>query len=64
MNKRNIKFENIAEDMGACVRALMTGDTDNLNRYELHGLCRILEYAKDIVELQHIIDKTLDNYEY
>ena len=64
MNKRNIKFENIADDMGACVRALMTRDTDNLNHYELDGLCRILEYAKDIVELQHIIDETLDNYEY
>ena len=64
MNKKHIIFQNIADEMGACVRALMTRNTNNLSHYELDGLCRILEYAKDIVELQHIINETLDNHEY
>ena len=59
-NMSYCRFENTARDLGDCVRALLQGEAEDLNQYELDGLAKILEYANDIVESEGYIYEILD----
>ena len=60
-NMSYCRFENTARDLGDCVRALLQGETEDLNQYELNGLAKILEYAHEIVQSESYIYEILDD---
>ncbi len=59
-NMSYCRFENTARDLGDCVSALMKGEAEDLNHYELNGLAKILEYANDIIDNEDYINEILD----
>ena len=57
------RFENTANDLGDCVRALLNNEAEDLSHYESNGLARILEYANDIIDMEDYINDILDGNE-
>ena len=62
-NMSYCRFENTARDLADCVTALINGDAENLDHYELNGLAQILEYANDIIDMENYINEILDGNE-
>ncbi len=62
-NMSYCRFENTARDLGDCVVALIKGEAENLDHYELNGLAQILEYANDIIDMENYINDILDGNE-
>jgi hypothetical protein len=62
-NMSYCRFENTARDLADCVNALINGDAENLDHYELNGLAQILEYANDIIDMEEYINEILDGNE-
>jgi hypothetical protein len=60
-NMSYCRFENTARDLADCVRALLQGETEDLNQCELDGLAKILEYAHEIVQSESYIYEILDD---
>ena len=60
-NMSYCRFENTARDLRDCVEALITGDAEDLNQYELNGLAIILECANDIIDMEDYINEILDD---
>ena len=62
-NMSYCRFENTANDLGDCVKALLNNEVEDLNHYELNGLAQILEYANDIIDMEDYINDILDGNE-
>jgi len=63
-NMSYCRFENTANDLKDCVYALNEGcDRDHkqgdLGQYEIRGLKDLLEYARDIVEMEDLIEEMI-----
>ena len=46
------RFENTSRDLQDCLNAIHNGEAEDLDSYEMAGLERILDLAKEIVELE------------
>ena len=64
-NMSYCRFENTANDLQDCVRALKFDiyEAEDLSHYELNGLARILECANDIIDMEEYINEILDGNE-
>ena len=56
------RFENTSKDMLDCLEVLDNGIVfaNDLSQYEIKGLRDLLQYAKDIVELEDEIEGILE----
>ncbi len=50
------RFENTARDLRDCVNAIQNGETDDLSRYEIDGLKKLLDDAESIVNMKEEIE--------
>jgi len=62
-NMSYCRFENTSRDLLDCLDAIQSGEIDDLNDYEQSGLRGILEYAKEIVDMEEEIIDSLENQE-
>ena len=57
------RFENTANDLKDCVYALNESEENHkqgdLSHYEIRGLKDLLEYARDIVEMEDLIEEMI-----
>ena len=61
-NMSYCRFENTANDLKDCVYALNDiASQEDLSHYEIRGLKGILEYARDIVEMEELIEEIITN---
>ena len=62
-NMSYCRFENTANDLKDCVWALNDEEIrqGDLGSYELRGLKDLLDYARDIVEMEAYIKKVVRN---
>ena len=44
-NMSYCRFENTANDLGDCVKAIQNGETTDLSQYEVQGLANLFEYC-------------------
>ena len=57
------RFENTAQDLNDCLRAIQDGEMDDLSQYERTGLNELLYYAGQIVNYTDNIMEALEEYE-
>ena len=57
------RFENTAQDLNDCLRAIQDGEMDDLSQYERRGLNELLYYAGQIVNYTDNIMEALEEYE-
>ena len=57
------RFENTAQDLNDCLRAIQDGEMDDLSTYERRGLNELLYYAGQIVDYADDIMEALKEYE-
>ena len=57
------RFENTAQDLNDCLRAIQDGEMDDLSTYERRGLNELLYYAGQIVDYADNIMEALEEYE-
>jgi len=62
-NMSYCRFENTAKDMQDCIYAIEERDVYEFSDYELRGFKDVLEYARDIVNMEDDIEKIIDYYE-
>lgn len=55
-NMSYCRFENTARDLRDCVNAIQNGETDDLSRYEIDGLKKLLDDAESIVNMKEEIE--------
>ena len=61
-NMSYCRFENTANDLGDCLRAINNNEVWDLSSdYEVDGLRRLLRYAKCIVEQESFITNAIEN---
>ena len=59
-NMSYCRFENTSKDMYDCLEALDNGEAEDLSNYEIAGLKNLLDYAKQIVELEDEIESLVE----
>ena len=57
------RFENTAKDMRDCIYAIEERDVYEFSSYELSGFKDVLEYARDIINMEDDIEKIIEYYE-
>jgi hypothetical protein len=62
-NMSYCRFENTVRDMRDCIDAIESGDTDELNEYELEALEQFLSLADEIKYNEHEIKSILIRYQ-
>jgi len=64
-NMSYCRFENTANDLRDCVYALNESEENHkqgdLSHYEIRGLKDLLEHARDIVEMEELIEEIITN---
>ena len=59
-NMSYCRFENTANDLKDCVYALNDiASQEDLSHYEIRGLKDLLEHARDIVEMEDLIEEMI-----
>ncbi len=62
-NMSYCRFENTSDDLQDCLDAIHNGEAEDLNEYEQMGLRKILNIAKEIVDMADDIEYSLENQE-
>lgn len=57
------RFENTAKDMRDCIDAIEERDVYEFSSYELNGFKDVLEYARDIVNMESDFEEIIEHYE-
>ncbi len=52
-NMSYCRFENTASDLQDCVYAIQDGDINDLSRFEIRGAHKLLELARELIELEN-----------
>jgi hypothetical protein len=60
-NMSYCRFENTAQDLEDCLKAIDNEETNDLSDYEIEGLEKLLLYAKHIIELEYEIEDIIEN---
>tara|TARA_R100001591_G_C4316840_1_gene174398 strand:- start:61 stop:255 length:195 start_codon:yes stop_codon:yes gene_type:complete len=61
-NMSYCRFENTANDLTDCVNAIRSGQTEDLNQYEVQGLRRLLDLCNDIIDDEEYIKEIIESY--
>lgn len=57
------RFENTANDLDDCVKAINNGDTRDLSKWEVQGLSRILELCDNLLDERSYIERIIQESE-
>ena len=64
-NMSYCRFENTARAMEDCINALNESEESHeqgdLSHYEIRGLKDLLEHARDIIEMEELIEEIITN---
>ena len=58
------RFENTAQDLQDCVRAIENGDVYDFNSYELNGFKKLIRLAEEIVDMNDETELIIEHYKY
>jgi hypothetical protein len=58
-NMSYCRFENTSKDLMDCQQAIVNGETEDLNDYEVDGLRRLLDFSKRIVDMESDIEEAI-----
>ena len=61
-NMSYCRFENTAQDLQDCLRAIENGDVYNFNRYELNGFKKLIRLAEEIVDMNDETELIIEHY--
>jgi len=59
-NMSYCRFENTATDLRDCLSAIQNRETEDLSHYEVSGLRDLLEYSRDIADMQERIENIIE----
>ena len=62
-NMSYCRFENTAQDLQDCVRAIENGDVYEFNNYELNGFKKLVRLAEGIVDMNDETELIIEHYE-
>ena len=63
-NMSYCRFENTAQDLQDCVRAIENRDVYNFNSYELNGFKKLIRLANELVQtLNYETARIIEHYE-
>ena len=61
-NMSYCRFENTAQDLQDCVRAIENGDVYDFNDYELNGFKKLVRLAEEIVDMNDETELIIEHY--
>ncbi len=61
-NMSYCRFENTAQDLQDCVRAIENGDVYDFNSYELNGFKKLIRLAEEIVDMNDETELIIEHY--
>ena len=61
-NMSYCRFENTAQDLQDCLRAIENGDVYNFNSYELNGFKKLIRLAEEIVDMNDETELIIEYY--
>jgi len=63
-NMSYCRFENTAQDLQDCVRAIENRDVYDFNSYELNGFKKLIRLAEEIVDMNDETELIIEHYKY
>ncbi len=61
-NMSYCRFENTAQDLQDCVRAIENGDVYDFSDYELNGFKKLIRLAEEIVDMNDETELIIEHY--
>lgn len=61
-NMSYCRFENTAQDLRDCVRAIENGDVYDFSQWELAGFKRLIRLADELVNMDYEIAGIIEHY--
>jgi hypothetical protein len=61
-NMSYCRFENTAQDLQDCVRAIENDDVYDFNDYELNGFKKLVRLAEEIVDMNDETELIIEHY--
>jgi len=61
-NMSYCRFENTAQDLQDCVRAIENDDVYDFNDYELNGFKKLIRLAGELVQMDHETEQIIEHY--
>jgi len=61
-NMSYCRFENTAQDLQDCVRAIENGDVYDFSSYELNGFKKLIRLAGELVNMDHETEQIIIHY--
>lgn len=62
-NMSYCRFENTAQDLQDCVRAIENGDVYDFSSYELNGFKKLIKLAEELVNMDYETEEIIEHYE-
>jgi len=62
-NMSYCRFENTAQDLQDCVRAIENGDVYDFSSYELNGFKELIRLADELVNMDYETERIIEHYE-
>ena len=62
-NMSYCRFENTAQDLQDCVRAIENGDVYDFSSYELNGFKKLIRLAGELVNMDYEIARIIEYYD-
>ena len=61
-NMSYCRFENTAQDLQDCVRAIENGNVYDFSSYELNGFKKLIRLADELVNMDHETERIIEHY--
>ena len=61
-NMSYCRFENTAQDLQDCVRAIENGDVYDFSSYELNGFKNLIRLAEELVNMDYETAEIIEHY--
>ncbi len=61
-NMSYCRFENTAQDLQDCVRAIENGDVYDFSSYELNGFKKLIRLAEELVNMDYETAEIIEHY--
>lgn len=62
-NMSYCRFENTAQNLQDCVRAIENGDVYDFSSYELNGFKKLIRLAEELVNMDYETEEIIEHYE-
>lgn len=62
-NMSYCRFENTAQNLQDCVRAIENGDVYDFSSYELNGFKKLIKLAEELVNMDYETEEIIEHYE-